>query len=171
MVDCEVELVRQFGCAFPLPRFQARWPELCRQQAEDAGIAMKTGLEEFLSLLDERHVPIAVATSSDRGYTEFSLGRAGLLNRFAVIVTGDQVTEGKPEPDIYLEAARRLGVEPTHCVALEDSDAGIIAAHRAGMVPVMVPDLKPPSAEAAAVAFRVLRSLHEAGDLIKSAKL
>ena len=85
---------------------------------------------------------------------------------FAHIVSGDQVARGKPAPDIYVEAARRLGAEPAHCLAVEDSDAGILAAHAAGMLPVLVPDLTRPSPEACNAAFRVLVSLHEALELI-----
>ena len=83
-------------------------------------------------------------------------------------MTGDQVSHGKPAPDIYLEAARRLDVEPSRCVALEDSDAGILAASRAGMVALLIPDLVDPSSEAVAAAFRVLGSLHEARQLIST---
>ena len=69
---------------------------------------------------------------------------------------------GKPAPDIYLEAARRLGVDPACAFAVEDSDAGTLAANRAGMSVLLIPDLKPPSAEATAAACRVLGSLFEA---------
>ena len=81
-------------------------------------------------------------------------------------MTGDEISQPKPAPDIYLEAARRLGVDPACCIALEDSDAGILAASRAGMVSLLVPDLKQPSEEAARAAFRVLGSLHEAREIV-----
>lgn len=164
--DGERELLQQFGSSFPIAEFRARWSELWRRRVEGSGIATKPGLLEFLSFVEAHHLPFAVATSSDRDYTEFSLRRAGLQGRFGVIVTGDQIANGKPAPDIYLESARRLGVEPSQCVALEDSDAGILAASRAGMMPLMIPDLKPPCAEARDAAFRVLGSLDEARQLI-----
>ena len=122
----------------------------------------KAGLGELLSLAADRHIPCAVATSSHRSYTDASLRLAGLERRFPVIVTGDEVARPKPAPDIYLEAARRLGVEPSRSVALEDSDRGVLAAKAAGMIPVLVPDLKPPSPEAVAAAYRVVPTLHEA---------
>jgi len=84
-----------------------------------------------------------------------------------VIVTGDQVVQGKPAPDIYLEAARRLQVAPALCVALEDSEAGILAASRAGMVPLLIPDGAHPSVSATNAAFRVLPSLTGARDVIR----
>ncbi len=87
---------------------------------------------------------------------------AGLdIASFAQVVTGEEVAKGKPAPDIYIEAARRLGISPARCLALEDSDAGILSASSAGMIAVMVPDLKPPSPAASQAAFRVLTSLRE----------
>ena len=82
------------------------------------------------------------------------------------MVTGDEIAHGKPAPDIYLEAARRLGVAPECCAAFEDSDAGTLSASRAGMLTFQVPDMKPPSPEAAAAASHVLRSLNEAPALL-----
>jgi beta-phosphoglucomutase len=166
--DCERELLKKFGADFPIAKFRPRWSELWRLRVESTGIATKPGLLEFLSFVDGHNLPVGVATSSDREYTESSLRRAGLKGRFKVIVTGDQVAHGKPAPDIYLESARRLGVEPSRCVALEDSDAGILAASRAGMLPLLVPDLKAPSADAVTAAFRVLSSLHEAQRLVST---
>ena len=113
-------------------------------------------------------VAIAVATSTESDDAAFTLRSAGLDARFRVIVTGDQVAHGKPAPDIYLEAARRLQMAPAQCVALEDSEAGIVAARRAGMVPLLIPDGVPPSPAAANAAFRVLPSLTEAQPLIRS---
>jgi beta-phosphoglucomutase-like phosphatase (HAD superfamily) len=105
---------------------------------------------------------MAVATSSEMAFVETSLTRAGLAGRFSVIVTGSEVPNGKPAPDIYLEAARRLAVAPDHCIAFEDSEPGIRAAAAAGMIALLVPHWMPPSVAAAGAAYRVLPSLHEA---------
>jgi beta-phosphoglucomutase-like phosphatase (HAD superfamily) len=160
--DCELELLQQFGSDFPLGNFRSRWPKLWRVGATKAGIQRKPGLLEFLAFTEARCLPVAVATSSDAEYTGISLRQAGLEGRFDVVVTGDQVVRGKPAPDIYIEAARRLGVEPSKCLALEDSEAGILAASRAGMVSLLIPDLNQPSDLAVQAAFRVLQSLDEA---------
>jgi sugar-phosphatase len=159
---CERELIQQFGSEFPLSRFRTRWSELWRTSVNAGGIPTKPGLLAFLSFLDEYALSSAVATSSDGAYTELSLRSAGLLDRFDAIVTGEQVTRGKPAPDIYLEAAARLGLDPAECVALEDSDAGVLAASAAGMVTLCVPDLKPPSEAAVRAASSVLSSLDDA---------
>lgn len=126
--DCERELMHHFGSEFPLSRFRARWPELWRSSVSDRGIPTKAGLFAFLSFLEEQALSSAVATSSDGVYAEFSLRSAGIVGRFDAVVTGDQITRGKPAPDIYLEAAVRLGRDPAECIALEDSDAGVLAA-------------------------------------------
>jgi beta-phosphoglucomutase-like phosphatase (HAD superfamily) len=164
--DCEQALLAQFGERFPLDMFRLRWAELWREDAADTGIVTKPGLHELLAFVEERELRAAVATSSEIDYATFSLQQAGLADRFDVVVTGDQVARGKPAPDIYLEAARRLGVEPHCCIALEDSEAGIVAAAAAGMVGLLVPDSTRPSAAAVQAAYRVCDSLREARDLV-----
>jgi beta-phosphoglucomutase-like phosphatase (HAD superfamily) len=157
--DCERLVLERFGATFPLDRFRARWRELWDADAAANGIRTKPGLLELLALLDTLKIPFAIATSSDATETEFCLRAAGLDGRFPVRVTRDQVVHGKPAPDIYLEAARRLQTDPAQCVALEDSEAGILSASRASMVPLLIPDGVPPSATASNTAFRVLPSL------------
>lgn len=165
---CEAALLERFGDGFPLPEFQDRWAGLWRTEVESFGIPTKPGLAELLSFLRDHQIPTAVATSSDYEYATFSLRAAGLEIRFDHIVTGDQVANGKPAPDIYLESARRLGASPERCVAIEDSDAGALAATAAGMITMMVPDLKPPSAKARSAVFCVAPSLIDARNQIAS---
>lgn len=163
----EAALVAQFCAAFPLDAFRERWPPIWRARAE-AGIAVKPGLLDLLALLTTRGVPIAVATSSEAEYADFSLQAAGLADRFRAEVTCDQVARGKPAPDLYLEAARRLGVAPARCLALEDSETGITAARAAGMTALLIPDLTPATEAATRAALRVLPSLTEACTLIEA---
>ncbi len=164
--DCENRLLAEFGPAFPLDLFRCHWPTLWRAIATERGIRVKAGLLDLLGFLQERGVPIAVATSSEAEFTEFSLQQAGLAGRFPTVVTGDQVARGKPAPDIYLRAAERLGVTPALCVALEDSEAGILAARAAGMVGLLIPDWVPPSEVATRAASHVLPSFIEAQEVI-----
>src|SRR5262249_36294983 len=77
--------------------------------------------------------PLAVASSSPPAFIERVLGCLGVRNRFAVVISSTEVAHGKPAPDVFLAAARKLGVEPTECVVIEDSVNGILAARRAGM--------------------------------------
>ena len=98
------------------------------------------GLLELLDEIDQRGLPKAVASSGIRPYVEAVLRVNSLLERFSVIITGDQVAHGKPAPDVFLAAARALDVEPQHCLVLEDAPAGVQAAKAAGMTCIAVPD-------------------------------
>jgi len=168
--DCERLLFERFGAQFPLDRFRVRWRELWDADAVANGIQTKPGLPELLALLDARAIPFAIATSSEAAETDFCLRAAGLDGRFPVRVTRDQIAHGKPAPDIYLEAAHRMQTATAQCMALEDSEAGILSASRAGMVPLLIPDGAPPSAVAENAAFRVLASLADVpGVLLKLA--
>jgi HAD superfamily hydrolase (TIGR01509 family) len=143
-------------------RMLSRWPERFEARVESGSIPRKPGVEDLLDLIGRRGTPIALATSTARHLTLRQLGAAGLLDRFGAMATGDEVVNGKPAPDIYLLAARRLGVDPASCVALEDSEPGVEAASRAGMRVIMVPDLIQPAPRIRAMAERVCPSLVEA---------
>jgi HAD superfamily hydrolase (TIGR01509 family) len=88
--------------------------------------------------------PVAVASSAHRAVIDAALAATGLAKRFGVVVSSDEVAHGKPAPDVYLEAARRLGVEPRDCVVVEDSRNGVLSARAAGMLVVLVPNASVP---------------------------
>jgi HAD superfamily hydrolase (TIGR01509 family) len=109
-----------------------------------------------------REWPLAVASSSNRNVIDLVLEQAGLADAFAATVSSEEVERGKPAPDVYLEAARRMGVEPELCAAIEDSGNGIRSAHAAGMAVIAVPNKDfPPDPDALALAALVLDSLRE----------
>lgn len=106
--------------------------------------------------------PLAVASSSNREIIDLVLELSGLARCFAITVSSEEVPHGKPEPDVYLEAARRLAIDPGQCAAIEDSQNGILAAKAAGMRVVAIPNKRyPPNAEILAKADVVLNSLEE----------
>ncbi len=122
----------------------------------------RPGAPELLAYLHERQVPCAIASSSPMPIIEGVVAAQGWGNYFAARVSGDDVTHGKPAPDIYIEAARRLGVKPSDCLALEDSPTGARAAVAAGMVCCAVPDLSHTTHAAFdAVTPYVFDSLHD----------
>ncbi|UCH25377.1 MAG: HAD family phosphatase [Trueperaceae bacterium] len=165
--DAEVELAREFGAGFSVERFAEKWPVLWREHIAEKGLERKPGLGEVLDLLAASAIPWGIATSSVREDVSFCLEVTGLAGKAQAIVTVDEVARGKPAPDIYLEAAERLAVDPVACVALEDSNAGARAALSAGMTTIVVPDLVAPEAEVAASVHAVVPSLHEAESLLK----
>lgn len=162
--DGEALLRAAFGPTFAVDAFRQRWAASWYDQIATSGAPMKAGLEDVLRMLDAHRVPKAIATSSNRDDAIHVL--KDLAHQFDVLITGDDVAHGKPAPDIFLLAAHRLGVAPARCLVLEDSEAGITAAHRAGMLTIMIPDLKQPSPEVAALAHHVCSSLHDVRDVL-----
>jgi len=106
------------------------------------------------------HWPLGLASSSNRELIELALELLNVADRFAATVSSEEVSRGKPAPNVYLEAARRLQVEPTRAAAIEDSHNGILAAKAAGMRVLVIPNRHfPPGEDALAQADVVLESL------------
>lgn len=126
-----------------------------------ADLPLIPGVDEAVRVLAARF-PLAVASSSNRELIELALDLAGLADAFQTVVSSEEVERGKPAPDVYLEAASRLGIAPEHCTAVEDSSNGIRSAHAAGMRVVAVPNRAyPPAADAVELADVVLDSIRE----------
>ena len=104
------------------------------------------GLAELLDALEHGGIPKGIATSSGRRFTEHVLGRFDLAPRFQFILTGDDVSEGKPHPEVYLRAAANFGLSPANMMVLEDSQTGCRAAVAAGAFAVAVPGDAQPAA-------------------------
>lgn len=165
--ECNLLLQEHYGPGFDLAVFRSHFSTSV-QRRMSARVPVKPGAVELLDFLRDRGLPLAIATSAGRATAERNLGRAGLLDRFVTLATRDDVEHPKPAPDLYLEAARRLGAAPQRCVAFEDSSIGIIAAHAAGMRAVMVLDILPPTEEARAKCFHIAEDLHEVLRLMRS---
>ena len=156
-----------FGTAFAIPQFRERRIVRMRDLLASGGAPFKPGAREILAWVASLGIPVALATSSGRREVHERLGQVAGV--FATITTRDDVLRGKPSPDIYLVAAASLGVEPSDCLALEDSFAGVRAAAAAGMPVLMVPDLAPPTAEIADLAAAVFLSLIEVREALAAA--
>ncbi len=167
-IGWKTHLRNTFGPDFPLDAIASRTLDNVHAELERDGLPIKPGLIELLDQLDAWGVPYAIASSSKRKTIQRNLGLANMAARFPIVVGGEEVQHGKPAPDIFLEAARRLSVAPANCVVLEDSEAGIRGAHAAGMIPIMIPDLKPPSDEMRLLARAVLLSLYEVREWLKA---
>ena len=150
-----------FGADFDYEQVYAACGALYEAHIAREGIPLMPGIRELLDDLTARRIPIAVATSTRNPVASQRLKQVGLLDYFAVVVGGDEITHGKPAPDIYLEAVRRLGIDAALSFALEDSHAGVRSAHGAGLKVIMVPDLVAPTPEIEALTWRVAKSLHE----------
>jgi HAD superfamily hydrolase (TIGR01509 family) len=126
------EMIRDFGLAHSREHYDPRYNKLIlAQYSQQAEIL--DGASCLVLDLSRRKVPTAVASSSIRPWVDACLKRIALDNAFDIVVTGSDVREGKPDPEIYLLAASRLGVSPRDCLAIEDAPAGIASAKAAGM--------------------------------------
>jgi len=162
------ELLDTYGPTFPFERFMELALIGWRELAEAEGAPPKQGLHELLRWLRTEGLSVAVATGNDRWRTELLLTRAGLRDSVSHVVTREDASAGKPAPDIFLAAARLLAYPPSLCVVVEDSNAGILAADRAGMRAIMVPDRQPPSEQARSLAHRVVGSLLEIPHVLRA---
>ncbi|HJV43780.1 HAD family phosphatase [Caulobacter sp.] len=165
--ESAVMLQELFGPKFPVQSYFERvWADV--EDLLAAETKLKAGVVEILDYLDDQGLPRGIATSNGLAAVERYLGRFDLLHRFNVVVAHHDVTRHKPHPDPYLEAARRIGVDPGYCLALEDSHPGVRAAHAAGMMTVMVPDILDPNEEMHDKCVHIAESLHAVMDLLKA---
>ena len=127
------------------------------------GIPVKEGAYELLEYLRSNGYHVGLATSTGFDASMEHLRRTNMLDYFDkdAIVTGDMIQNGKPDPDIFLLSASRMGVDPALCVGVEDSPNGVRAIYAAGMRPVMIPDMIPPTPEVEALLWRKCRNLAE----------
>jgi HAD superfamily hydrolase (TIGR01509 family) len=156
--DCEAMLHARYGESFPLAEISRAFVSN-RDEILSAGLPLKSGAVDLLNALQAAECPMAIVTSSSQRTADAHLRLAGIRHRFETILTRDDVTRGKPSPDLYLLAASRFGLRPEACVAVEDSNHGVTASHAAGAITIMVPDMAPPTDETRAKCAAVLPDL------------
>ena len=166
----EMKLKSYFGEGISYTEVREKRIELMDAFVEKEGVTTKPGIWELLAFLQEKQIRTAIATSSPIGRTKKYLSSVHLENEFDAIVSGYMVEHGKPEPDIYVYAARQLGLEPENCIVLEDSPAGILAAYRAGCMPVMIPDLDEPDEETRKLLFAQAESLVQFREVLEKSR-
>ena len=158
-------LMAHFGAAFDLDAYHLTcsvyFDDLCRVE-----VPLRPGVVPLLDVLACIGVPAGVATSTSRPKAEEHLRKAGILDRFAVLVTRSDVSQGKPHPESFLTAATALKAQPNRCLALEDSHNGVRAAAAAGMATIMIPDLLAPTDAIRALCVGVLPSLLDVAALL-----
>ena len=136
-----------YGKDFPFYPIRIRRLEIAMDYIRTRGLTVKKGLYNLLDFLKENGLKTAVATSSEHPRADEYLRMSKLTSAFDAVICGEDVTLGKPNPQIFLTAAERIGADIRRCIVLEDSQNGIKAAFRAGALPFMVPDCKQPDAE------------------------
>jgi HAD superfamily hydrolase (TIGR01509 family) len=157
--DCCALVRTRYETPYPVDALLSSWHATYDAIVEREGLTLKPGVHELLDWLDAQAIARAVATSTRHARAQMKLERARLWPRVHALVGGDDVMRGKPAPDIVIAAAARLGVDVCECIVVEDSEPGVEAALAAGAAPIMVPDLKPPSAALRAANVIVFDSL------------
>jgi HAD superfamily hydrolase (TIGR01509 family) len=168
--ECIAMIEAHYGPGFSMAAFSAAYDEIV-EVALERDIPLRSGARELVTYLVEQGIPRAIATSSRRPTVDRYLGRVGLLDQFTAIVSREDVENPKPAPDPFLAAAARLGVQPADCLALEDSYHGITAAHAAGMMAVMVPDLLAATEAIQAKCIVVADDLYQVLELLQRARV
>ena len=161
----EKQLHSYFGPCADYRRIRAKRIELMDAFISSNGVEPKPGIRELLEYLQERQIPCAITSSSPVERIRRYLEPLGLYGYFDKILSGHDVPNGKPAPDIYIYAAKKLGLNPEECLVLEDSPTGLLAAYRAGCIPVMVPDQDQPDEETRQRAYAVVENLVAVKDL------
>jgi HAD superfamily hydrolase (TIGR01509 family) len=149
----------KYGSDFPYEAYKKEVTDLFRERYGGGRLPLKPGVAEILKELKRNNIPLALASSTRSDIVKLEMEEANLLPYFDAVLGGDMVSRSKPEPDIFLAAASALQAEPKYCYVLEDSYNGIRAAYRAGMHPVMVPDMQQPTEEIRGIAEAVVGNL------------
>lgn len=157
----------RFGTSFPMEQVLATVHGYMNDRFETEGVPVKEGLRELLQYLKAHGYKTVVATSSNRQRVDRILMQAGLTEYFDDSICGDEVEKGKPNPEVFLKACEKAGVQPEEALVLEDSEAGIQAAFSAGIPVICVPDMKFPEPEFAEKASRIVKSLTEVLGLLR----
>ena len=159
--------LQRYGAGFDFDGFWGKSMQRYATEVETQ-LRLKPGAVELLALLDELALPRAIATSSHHQHARHHLGAFDLSHRFHAVIAHGDYARGKPHPEPFLKAAERLGVEPAHCLALEDSWHGVRAASSAGMMTIMVPDLMLPTPEMRQLCVCIAADLHEVHGLMRT---
>lgn len=152
-------MLQEYGEDFPYDEFTEKASAIFHQYVAEHGLPLKKGVMELLQSLRHQKIGIGLASSTRLAVVEAELKEAGIYEYFDAVIGGDLLKKSKPEPDIYLMACEALDVFPEQAYAIEDSYNGIRSAYRAGMKPIMVPDLLMPTPEMEEKSIRIMDNL------------
>ena len=172
-IGTTVEKTKEIVCSyqgedFPYESFRKDTSERFHEIEAAEGLPVNKGARELLSWLKESGANVGLASSTRSETVVRQLTHAGLIQYFDVIVGGEMAKKSKPEPDIYLEACKRMGITPESAYGVEDSFNGMRSLYAAGLHPVMVPDLLEPDEEMNRIAEVILSDLFEVRDYLKN---
>ena len=158
----------EYGTDFPFDTIYKKKSNLALEITDKNGVIIKPGVHELLDYLNKENYKIAVATSTRRERALQLLEEAKIKDKVNYVICGDQVENSKPNPEIFLKAAKGLNVSPEKCIVIEDSDAGITAAHAAKMIGIHVPDMKFLEDDTKELAFKICDNLMDVRNYLES---
>lgn len=157
-----------YGNDFPIEDVIKDVHALMAKRFETEGVPIKTGLKSLLEYLKENNYKTIVATSSNRERVDTILSQAQITDYFDDSICGDEVTKGKPNPEVFLKSCQKLGVNVDEAIVLEDSEAGIQASYDAGIKVICIPDMKYPEKQYEEKTFKILKDLNDVTEFLKS---
>ena len=157
-----------YGNDFPIESVITDVHQYMAERFETEGVPLKAGLVELLKYCREKGYRTIVATSSNRNRVDKILKSADIEQYFDDSICGDEVTKGKPDPEVFLKSCMKLGVNTDEAVVLEDSEAGIQASYAAGIKVICVPDMKQPEPEYAQKTFMIVSDLSKVKDWLET---
>ena len=157
-----------YGNDFPIENVIQDVHQLMAERFETEGVPVKKGLVELLHYLKDNNYKTIVATSSNRDRVDKILAQAKITEFFDDSICGDEVTKGKPNPEVFLKSCQKLGVNVDEAIVLEDSEAGIQASYDANIKVICIPDMKYPEKQYEDKTFKILKDLTEVTAYLKS---
>lgn len=157
-----------YGNDFPIQNVIQDVHQLMAERFETEGVPVKKGLVELLHYLKDNNYKTIVATSSNRDRVDKILAQAKITEFFDDSICGDEVTKGKPNPEVFLKSCQKLGVNVDEAIVLEDSEAGIQASYDANIKVICIPDMKYPEKQYEEKTFKILKDLTEVTAYLKS---
>ena len=157
-----------YGNDFPIENVIQDVHQLMAERFETEGVPVKKGLVELLHYLKDNNYKTIVATSSNRDRVDKILAQAKITEFFDDSICGDEVTKGKPNPEVFLKSCLKLGVNVDVAIVLEDSEAGIQASYDANIKVICIPDMKYPKKQYEEKTFKILKDLTEVTAYLKS---
>ena len=157
-----------YGNDFPIQNVIQDVHQLMAERFETEGVPVKKGLVELLHYLKDNNYKTIVATSSNRDRVDKILAQAKITEFFDDSICGDEVTKGKPNPEVFLKSCQKLGVNVDEAIVLEDSEAGIQASYDANIKVICIPDMKYPEKQYEEKKFKILKDLTEVTAYLKS---
>ena len=156
-----------YGNDFPIETVIQDVHQLMAERFEKEGVPVKKGLVELLHYLKDNNYKTIVATSSNRDRVDKILAQAKITEFFDDSICGDEVTKGKPNPEVFLKSCQKLGVNVDEAIVLEDSEAGIQASYDANIKVICIPDMKYPEKQYEDKTFKILKDLTEVTAYLK----